>query len=306
MNAVSDESQTINCPTRKCRTCGQMFPATKQYFYQNLENKDRIEYTCKTCSKQKNAEAYKKRKADDPSFSTRKREQAYQRYHEDIEKGREIRKKAYKKAWQDPEKRAKKYMKARGGGAKLSIDQYEEMLARQGNACAICQSKDAGGIRGWNIDHCHSTRRVRFILCCHCNRGLGSFKDNTDVMRKAAALLDAFYAGKSPQITGATNTQLVCDNPSERNMRRRGGRAGISVAQFEKMFAEQDYSCAICRAKRPGVPLGWHLDHCHKTRKVRFILCCHCNRGLGAFKDNPETMRKAATLIEDFYDNKRA
>lgn len=89
-------------------------------------------------------------------------------------------------------------------------------------------------------------------------------------------------------------------------MRKRGGGAGLTVEQFEKMFDEQGRACAICQSEHAGGSAGWNIDHCHKTRKVRFILCCHCNRGLGAFKDNPETMRKAATLIEDFYDNKRA
>lgn len=304
MDAADDMFPTVEYPTKQCRTCGQSFPATKQYFYQNLENKDKMQRNCKACGKLANAEAYKKRKANDPCFSRRKREQSHQRYHEDIQRGREIRKKAYQKGWQDPEKRAKKYMKARAGGAGLSIAQYEELFAQQGNVCAICQSGDAGGIRGWNIDHCHTTRKVRFILCCHCNRGLGAFKDNVDVMRKAAMLLDAFYAGKYPRITDVNNEQITHDTPSERNMRRRGGRAGLSVAQFEKMFAEQGHSCAICQSEHPGVYLGWHLDHCHKTRKVRFILCCHCNWGIGAFKDNPETMRKAAALLEDFYDNK--
>ena len=35
------------------------------------------------------------------------------------------------------------------------------------------------------VDHCHDSKQIRGILCGHCNTGLGAFKDNTDVLKRA-------------------------------------------------------------------------------------------------------------------------
>lgn len=71
----------------------------------------------------------------------------------------------------------------------LSEAQYNDMLEKQGGACAICgvfQSPD----RPLNVDHCHMSGRVRGLLCWLCNAALGRFKDDTDLLLKAAAYLD--------------------------------------------------------------------------------------------------------------------
>lgn len=78
---------------------------------------------------------------------------------------------------------------------------------------------------------------------------------------------------------------------------------GLTVDDFENMLKNQDYKCAICLSDKPntekGVGRGWHVDHDHKTGKVRGILCNYCNHGLGKFKDNPESLRRAAEYLEN-------
>jgi Recombination endonuclease VII len=73
-------------------------------------------------------------------------------------------------------------------------------------------------------------------------------------------------------------------------------RYGIEQRDKENMFIEQGFLCAICRnndnSKRP-----WHVDHCHVTKKVRGILCGHCNVMLGRAKDSPETLLRAAAYL---------
>lgn len=65
--------------------------------------------------------------------------------------------------------------------------EYEEMLARQAGACAICGVQHTGNRkRVFNIDHCHKTGIVRGLLCDKCNLGIGHF-DDADSLEAAAA-----------------------------------------------------------------------------------------------------------------------
>mgnify|MGYP000119516448 CR=1 FL=1 len=72
---------------------------------------------------------------------------------------------------------------------------------------------------------------------------------------------------------------------------------GITLDQFEELFQQQGQKCAICGNDKPL--RGFHLDHCHKTNKVRGILCHTCNSGLGLFKDNPDIFLKAADYLQN-------
>lgn len=67
---------------------------------------------------------------------------------------------------------------------------------------------------------------------------------------------------------------------------------GISLAEYDKLLAEQNGVCAICQ----GPPRTFrHLvvDHDHKTGQVRGLLCQPCNVGLGQFEDDESRLRRA-------------
>lgn len=114
------------------------------------------------------------------------RERAKKHYYKNLEKSREYAR-DYARKNADPDKKRRTRLKANYG---MTPEQWQAMFNAQGCKCAICESTDAGSKAGWNTDHCHKSGRVRFILCAHCNRGLGAFKDNPDVMRKAAKMLE--------------------------------------------------------------------------------------------------------------------
>lgn len=87
-----------------------------------------------------------------------------------------------------------------------------------------------------------------------------------------------------------------------RNLGNAIRRYGITVEQFGQMMERQQGRCAICGD--PPDPNGvkaasrLHIDHDHTSGQVRELLCNHCNRGVGAFRDDPELMRKAIAYIE--------
>ena len=74
----------------------------------------------------------------------------------------------------------------------------------------------------------------------------------------------------------------------------------------ENGMPEKGYSCPICggdseRVKGKGHTKNgpWVLDHCHDTETFRGWLCHKCNRALGGFDDDPDTLKRALEYLEN-------
>jgi hypothetical protein len=74
---------------------------------------------------------------------------------------------------------------------------------------------------------------------------------------------------------------------------------GLSWQDFQDMLARQKGACALCLRKF-GKKRKCCVDHCHKWRKIRGLLCRKCNTGLGCFEDNPVLARRAADYVEEW------
>jgi hypothetical protein len=59
-------------------------------------------------------------------------------------------------------------------------------------------------------------------------------------------------------------------------------RYGITLEDYDKLLKDQQGKCAICR--RSPVRNRLHVDHDHRTLKVRGLLCTRCNGDLGWFE----------------------
>lgn len=57
----------------------------------------------------------------------------------------------------------------------LTLEDYAKMLEAQNGVCAICKTPPASN-RRLAVDHCHTTRRIRQLLCTKCNTALGLLK----------------------------------------------------------------------------------------------------------------------------------
>jgi hypothetical protein len=55
----------------------------------------------------------------------------------------------------------------------IGLDAWNDLFLSQGSVCAICRTDTPTSKKGWATDHCHTTGRVRGILCSHCNVMLG-------------------------------------------------------------------------------------------------------------------------------------
>jgi hypothetical protein len=77
----------------------------------------------------------------------------------------------------------------------------------------------------------------------------------------------------------------------------------LSHDDYNKTVKDQNNNCKICGESESGMFQGKQkrlsVDHDHKTGKIRGLLCCSCNVGLGVFKDSPELLRKAIKYLDD-------
>lgn len=80
-------------------------------------------------------------------------------------------------------------------------------------------------------------------------------------------------------------------------------RFGITLQEYTEKLKAQNFLCAICEVKLPTSGYFTHLDHCHKSGKIRAFLCTNCNRGLGHFQDNKEFLLRAAGYLDTHNSN---
>ncbi len=99
-------------------------------------------------------------------------------------------------------------------------------------------------------------------------------------VRRAAAALNKIKDPNAPQLQANRNRRFFY---------------GMAPGQFEEMLADQDHKCWICKTSL--IEARGHVDHCHKTGKIRGILCRLCNGGLGFFRDNPESLAAAIRYL---------
>jgi hypothetical protein len=72
--------------------------------------------------------------------------------------------------------------------SRYNVSRDEAKILFNANTCAICFESISGMKKA--IDHCHTSGKVRGVLCAPCNQGLGSFRDSTERLKSAIAYLD--------------------------------------------------------------------------------------------------------------------
>lgn len=76
----------------------------------------------------------------------------------------------------------------------LTKEQYDEMFSWQNGVCAICKRPETAvmgkKVMELAVDHCHTSGKIRGLLCSTCNTALGSFRDDIQVMESALKYLE--------------------------------------------------------------------------------------------------------------------
>lgn len=73
---------------------------------------------------------------------------------------------------------------------------------------------------------------------------------------------------------------------------------GINLETYKLMLSEQNNVCAICLKSEEKRSLA--VDHCHKTGKIRGLLCSFCNQSIGMMSDNVENIIRAAEYLKKY------
>ena len=77
-------------------------------------------------------------------------------------------------------------------------------------------------------------------------------------------------------------------------------RHNLTSSEWDAKFQSQDCRCKICGTNVSQGITPWHTDHCHSTGILRGILCHNCNRGLGYFQDNIQSLSSAIEYLNSY------
>lgn len=145
----------------------------------------------------------------------------------------------------------------------------------------------------------HRERRAEYMAEYYRAKP-GKFKRTPEQQRAVNARRREQYAS-DPAVREklvAAAKQWGAANPDKR-LTQRMRRYGLTAADYHRMLAQQGGGCAICaRADAGGRPgARFHVDHCHRTGRVRGLLCSNCNTGIGKFADDPGRLERAALYL---------
>lgn len=157
----------------------------------------------------------------------------------------------------------------------------------------------------------HEAPNVSPRICPICGETFTPYRDYQRACSRRCREKLPDYRDRARQYTSRpevrerkNSVRRVDANPDRREVNRRGllwRKYGITPDQYDEMFAAQNGVCALCA--QPADPNGvraasrLHVDHDHETGKVRALLCNHCNRGIGAFRDDPDLMQRASLYV---------
>lgn len=178
-------------------------------------------------------------------------------------------------------------------------DYYGQSAGKPRNTCRYCEEKQRrvlGMAPGpQSLDHPPGMKRCRRCLVA---KPLDAFADHPrGIFGKQSkcryCVYEAYHA--DPDRIRADG-RTVRDAKRDKRLQR---LYGITLADFEDLLALQKRQCAICfHDLGTGHRRDVHVDHCHRTGRVRGLLCGPCNTSLGGFVDDPARLANAIKYLQ--------
>lgn len=172
-----------------CCVCEQSFPATTEFFHKRHDSIDGLRCDCKNCRKNNNKKDYNKpfkRCTDCHELLPNTSEYFYRLTHGKNSANRSQCRKCHAE-YQKWQKRLTSYG--------ISKEQYLKMYQNQEGICPICKNRYEVDLLC--VDHCHTSGKVRALLCNNCNTGIAMLKENEDVLLSAIDYLKYYHTPKT-------------------------------------------------------------------------------------------------------------
>jgi hypothetical protein len=131
-------------------------------------------------------------------------------YQREWRKRNSERSKFFRERWNkaNPESRRLSTLKARiKRQYGITLEEYEQRFEDMGGKCGICEEVLERGKGKHALDHCHNTGQLRGFLCGKCNRGLGYFQDNPELLTSAVRYLQLYAESQQTADNGRENTR---------------------------------------------------------------------------------------------------
>lgn len=137
-----------------CNQCKE--PKKFQEFYKQKNGKFGLSGKCKSCCSENGKRSYK----NDPE----RFKKTTQRYFEN-----------------NPGARQRTRIKYHYN---LTMEEYQKLIEEHENKCAVCDKPRSELKKELDIDHCHTTGKIRGLLCPNCNKALGLLNDDPSVIER--------------------------------------------------------------------------------------------------------------------------
>lgn len=106
------------------------------------------------------------------------------------------------------------------------------------------------------------------------------------------------YNKTNPDKISANNKKWRVIHKTKLKFMRLKYKFGITQEEYQNFLIKQNDSCAICQIPQKKLNRFLNVDHCHKTNKIRGLLCEKCNMGIGLFNDSIKLLTKTINYLE--------
>lgn len=143
------------------------------------------------------------------------------------------------------------------------------------------------------------------MICtkCNCDKKESEFRRRPSLKRGYTSWCrsceneanKAKYTPKEKNVSDPIDSEMVKLEAKKRMLKH---RYELSYEVYLQMYEDQNKLCPICEKEfKLGGKKGLYVDHCHKTKLVRGLLCSGCNTAIGILSEDKKIFENAMKYL---------